>query len=214
MTATILQRVTRLATLLTELSGPLTRQDRRRWAAARTLAELGELTAQWLEGSVASQPGYYGPVDVDEQDAPGMTAVLVRLNRAGLVSNCSQAGHDGLDDAGAHWRQLAAVTGFAEQTTVDQLTTALTGTRYQTIVWPCASGMRNRGRGIVVTSADGRPVTRFGDQIGRYVIANEIYDGCHQDAIAAVCAALQVTLYDPQPGANDLWPTLAERWPA
>ena len=30
--------------------------DRRAWEAARTLADLGELTAQWLEGAIARSP--------------------------------------------------------------------------------------------------------------------------------------------------------------
>ncbi len=36
----------------------MSRTDRRAWKQARTLAELGELTARWLEGDIASQPGY------------------------------------------------------------------------------------------------------------------------------------------------------------
>lgn len=34
------------------------------WRQARSLPELGELTALWLEGAITSQPGYapgYGP---------------------------------------------------------------------------------------------------------------------------------------------------------
>ena len=48
----------------------MNRADRKLWAAARTLADLGELTARWLEGRIASQPGYaanYGP---DQRRSP------------------------------------------------------------------------------------------------------------------------------------------------
>ena len=42
------------------------------WRSARTLADLGELTARWLEGTVASVPGYCGPPDRgDEGAGPG-----------------------------------------------------------------------------------------------------------------------------------------------
>jgi len=43
----------------------MSRCDRRAWEQARTLLELGELVARWLEGDIASQPGYMpdcGPV--------------------------------------------------------------------------------------------------------------------------------------------------------
>ncbi len=95
---------------------PLTRRDRSLWAAARSLADLGELTALWLDGSIASQPGYYGPCDVDEDDAPGLTDTLILLNRAGYVTFGSQAGYDG-----APWQQLAAVEGLAAPHTYNWL---------------------------------------------------------------------------------------------
>jgi hypothetical protein len=47
----------RVRDLAGRLSGPLTREDRPRWQAARTRAYLCDLTAQWLEGRIASQPG-------------------------------------------------------------------------------------------------------------------------------------------------------------
>jgi hypothetical protein len=190
-------------------SGPLTRADRRRWAAARTLNDLAELTAQWLEGRIASQPGYYGRCDVDEDEAPGLTDTLIRLNRAGFLTDNSQAGYDGPGYDGRRWRQLAAVTGFGDQHTHDWLAAALTGTRYRILAWPCrTSAWRRSGAGVPVTTADGRPVTVFGAQLTPAVIAGELYDGCDDAAIAAVCAAWQITIYDPRAGANDLWPLL------
>src|SRR6266496_4268047 len=36
--------------------GEMDPEDAARWRAARTLADLGELTAQWLEGKIASIP--------------------------------------------------------------------------------------------------------------------------------------------------------------
>ncbi|GGZ19658.1 DUF6919 domain-containing protein [Streptomyces nitrosporeus] len=35
----------------------MSRADRRRWRSARTVADLGELMALWLEGEIASRPG-------------------------------------------------------------------------------------------------------------------------------------------------------------
>ncbi|MEV0005904.1 hypothetical protein AB0H28_26965 [Micromonospora sp. NPDC050980] len=191
--------------------GPLTRADRRRWAAARTLDDLAELTAQWLEGRIASQPGYYGRCDVDEDEAPGLTDTLTRLNRAGYLTDNSQAGYDGPGYDGRQWRQLAAVTGFGAQRTRDWLTASLAGTRYRILAWPCGtSACRHPGSGVPVTTVDDRPFTVFGAQLDRGTIAGELYDGCDDAAIDAVCAAWQITVYDPQPGANDLWPLLRD----
>ncbi len=62
-----------------------------RWRAARTLAGLGELTAEWLEGTIASIPTVvpgYGP---DEETA-ALIPVLAACNRAGYVTTVSQPG--------------------------------------------------------------------------------------------------------------------------
>jgi Domain of unknown function (DUF6919) len=40
--------------------GEMDPEDAARWRAARTLADLGELTAQWLEGKIASS-NWSGP---------------------------------------------------------------------------------------------------------------------------------------------------------
>lgn len=190
-------------------AGPLAAQDRPRWAAARTLAHLGELTAQWLEGRIASQPGYYGPVDVDEDDAPGLTATLAALNRAGYVTTGSQAGFIGPGYDGAHWTQLAAVTGFADPATCAWLREAMTGAGYQVLAWPCKDKPWHRpGKGVIVTAREGQRVTTFGTQLGSQTIVGEIYDGVGDEAIEAVCGALQVTIYDPLPGSNELWQVL------
>jgi hypothetical protein len=36
----------------------MSRADRRRWKSARTLADVGELTAPWLPGEISSLAGY------------------------------------------------------------------------------------------------------------------------------------------------------------
>jgi hypothetical protein len=189
---------------------PLTRHDRPLWAAARTLADLGELTALWLEGRIESQPGYYGRVDVDEDDAPGLTATLVALNRAGYLTNSSQAGFDGTGYDGAHWQQYAAVTGFASPDTLRWLQRAVAGTRFEIKSWGCKKGGAfTRTEALYVTFREGQPVTSFG-QVTDGVIAGEIYDGAGGAAIDAACTALQVTIYDPKPGPHELWPVLRE----
>lgn len=196
-------------------TGPLARSERHIWASARNLDDLGELTARWLTGELQSQPGYYGPVDVDEDDAPGLTDVLVGLNRSGFVTQNSQAGFDGAGYDGAHWRLRAAVVGFADDATVDRIENVLCGTRFDVVAHSrfgapthsLKTGWR-RQSGVVVTTREGRTFTEFGSQLSAADIAG-MYDGCSDEAIAAVCGAWQVTVYDPEFGPDDLWPTLA-----
>jgi hypothetical protein len=90
----------------------VTKADRAAWRSARTLADLGELTARWIEGRLASQPGYCGPCDIED---PALVPVLARLNRAGFVTAGSQPGNDGPGYGGAHREQRAAVDGFGSR---------------------------------------------------------------------------------------------------
>lgn len=181
--------------------GPLTRADRKLWAAAQTLDDLGELTAQWIEGKIESQPCYYGPVDVDE--APGLPEALIACNRAGYVTNSSQEGHDGPGHDGAHWRQLAAVTGLTTQDTYRRLHASLTPHGFVVVGHPVP---RRSGHATVVTWREATAWTRFGG-----VDRDDIefaYDECSAAAVAAAQAAWVVTVHDPQPGRNTLWPVL------
>ena len=70
------------------------RTDRKRWASARTPADVGELTAQWLEGRIASQPGYAPGCGPDPETAD-LTGVLAACNRAGFITDTSQPGESG-----------------------------------------------------------------------------------------------------------------------
>jgi len=63
-----------------------------RWHSARTLAGLGELTAQWLEGKIGYVPGY-GGAPPDEETEP-LIPVLAAANRAGFVTIVSQPGEE------------------------------------------------------------------------------------------------------------------------
>lgn len=82
--------------------------ERAQWAKARTLADLADLTAAWLEGAIGYQPGYYGgPADETKPLIPYLAA----MNRAGFLTESSQPATavrrgDELD-------QCAYVSGFA-----------------------------------------------------------------------------------------------------
>ncbi len=164
--------------------------DRARWAQAATLADVGELTAQWLEGDIASQPGYCGPVDTDEDLAPGMTATLIALNRAGMVTHQSQAG-------AAQYGQRAAVSGFATADCLDRIGTATAGDP------------------ALVVADLGEPDTARRAPVGWHHDEDDLadlwtgYGVCDPAAVAELADAVQVCIYDLEPGRNDrLWPAL------
>lgn len=103
----------------------MSRSDRKLWRSATTLAELGELTARWLEGDIRSRPGYQprcGP-DPETTETPGLVDVLAAANRAGYLTIGSQPGEpptEGWD--GQLWEQRAAVDGFAHDDMARRLT--------------------------------------------------------------------------------------------
>lgn len=87
-------------------------------ARARTLADLGELTARWLEGKIKSLPTVipgYGP----DEETTKLIPVLAAVNRAGYVTDFSQPG-----EAERRWTQRAAVSGFASAATFTALCAA------------------------------------------------------------------------------------------
>lgn len=186
--------------------------DRAAWGSARTLAELGELTARWLEGGLASQPGYCGPSDIED---PALVPMLAKLNRAGFMTTGSQIGEDGPGYDGAHWQQRATVEGFATQDVALEIIGTLAPTELVTISYGPSSLPRWRyryGHAMVVTRRGDHDYTRFGVQLPRRHIRDPWlgYGICHQDAVTALCNAWQVTVIDLEWGRPDvLWRVLA-----
>ena len=134
--------------------------DRRAWEAARTLADLGELTAQWLEGAIASQPAYTPGCGPDPETAP-LIPVLACCNRAGYVTNGSQPGEAGTGYDGAWWEQRAAVEGFASPAVAERIWEAAEPAGLTVIAHAPATLPRWRIRydqAVPVTRAPGAPL--------------------------------------------------------
>lgn len=180
----------------------------RPWRDAACLADLGELTARWLEGTVLEQPAYYGPVDVDEDMAPGLTAALIVANRAGLLTENSQAGVDQ-----PAWRQLAWVSGRATPGMVHYLASAAEGrddvevvafTRLPDHVCAGAATVRTEAELVVTWVSDGLPFTV--DSRQKQSDYHWLYEGLvRPSALAEFDEAVQVAVVDPVPGRNTLW---------
>ncbi len=182
-----------------EWTGPRTT-----WGKADSLADLTHLTEGWLRGDVREQPGYYGPVDVDEDDAPGITAALIAANRAGYLTHNSQAGYDGQGrgrSARSHFRQLAWVTGRARPDVAERLADAARAAGFN------AQFLDKASPPLPVTWVDGKPFT-----VDRYQSAAEFgrvnYPGVGRGARTELVAARPLAITDPVPGRNTLWPWL------
>jgi hypothetical protein len=159
----------------------MNRRDRAKWRTANSLADLGELTAQWCEGTITQTPGHLGPPDAETVPYLGL---LAALNRTGqVVTTNSQA-------AGSHaWPGLPEVTSwnawvvlFAERAWVDRHVGSLTDP------WLTVRAMPRRA---------------WRDEVSFY------RDRITPAATVDLLAARYIWICDPTPGRNDrLWPAL------
>ncbi|MFD4596759.1 DUF6919 domain-containing protein [Streptomyces sp. NPDC058464] len=180
------------------------RADRKQWAQAETLADLGQLMAAWLEGDMAWRAGAWPDLDPETNE---LVPVLARVNRAGFLTDDSQPASDETGADGRHWWQRAAVSGFV---TDEQMLDALTrvADSYQLTILIREAGARFPGPRVTVTRVDGEPYTRFGGHLTPEDLRH-IWQGLSEPAVAELVDAWQVTLVDPQFGRNDrLWTAL------
>jgi len=173
--------------------GRMSRKDRHAWASATSIADLGHLTACWLEGSIKHQPGY-----LDTKPAPEtrtLIPTLARLNRAGFLTTDSQPGHR---DAASE--QRAAVHGFiADQRLFARLRSAVNG----------AGLLVATGRQVAVTTVRGEEFTWFGGTIPQRDLEFLWGSTVGSSAFAELRRARQVAFIDPSYGDSDrLWQTL------
>jgi hypothetical protein len=188
--------------------------DRARRAAARSLADLGELTALWLEGKIMSQPGYCDP-DPDEEWGPfpetrALVPVLAAANRAGFLTSTSQPG-----GSVPGWTQRAAVSGFADNATLARLGAAFAEhPEIYAIITRAPRFLTRHRTASPVTRCGTRDCTSFGARLSQRFIRDSRtgYGECGREAVRAVCDAWQVTLIDTSWGRepSPLWTVLAE----
>ena len=186
-----------------------------RWHTARTLSDLGELTALWLERTIVCHPGY-GDWESDDpgpdQETAEIVGPLAKANRAGYVTDCSQPGCikvRGWD--GSWWDQRAAVTGYATIRVRDRLLTQVRGHELIVIDTPMAILPGQRYRNVTpVTWRNKEEHTWFGHRFGILDLLR-VYGSRSWRLNMRLAAARQITIIDPEPGRNDLlWPLLAQ----
>ena len=101
------------------------------WRNARTIEDLGEATARWIEGTLRFHPCYYGE-EVDAETTP-LIGVLAKCNRSGLVTTCSQPGFQS-DEEG--FAQRACLEGYASEQTAKRIATLGLFTSLLVLIYP------------------------------------------------------------------------------
>lgn len=197
------------------------------WRHARTLPELANLGADWLEGKNLFLPAYFG-ADPDPETRP-LIPTLAAVNRAGIFTDTSQPGHgpcEGYD--GRMWLQRAYVSGYTDIDTIHSLGAALAEHHDGITLWclPARQGPSNP-----VQDRDYFPVTIREDddtaETGAYEVMSvagltpnyrhvkELYGGdLNRAAIKTLQGAWHVTVSDNDYHDHDwLWTALAD-WAA
>jgi hypothetical protein len=177
------------------------------WSEARTLGDLGILTARWLEGDLAFNPGYGteespGP-DLDIED---VIPILGRFNRAGFVTDWSQQGEP-WEKGG--YAQRAHVSGYCDENRAMLIEiVALSADLISVLHSPgdrCASGQ------IPITLNEGFAYTWERTATSREFLQDVYGPACHPDAVESLASAWQFAILDPVWGRNDLlWDRIAD----
>ncbi|MEV6133095.1 hypothetical protein AB0M05_40955 [Streptomyces violaceusniger] len=165
--------------------------------------------ARWLEGEIASRPGYqprFGP----DQETAHLVPTLAALCRAGYVTTCSQPGFAGTGANGLWWEQRAAVELVV--TDADLLHRLADAAYAAGMVVRINDHRRDGGaqeQPVVVTTCDGEPMTAFGGRIGRADMAIQ-WSGLHPRLYAEVSTGTYVSIVAPEygPAGERLWSVL------
>ncbi|WP_459250072.1 DUF6919 domain-containing protein [Streptomyces youssoufiensis] len=178
----------------------MSRADRRRWRSARTTSDLGVLMALWLEGKIASRPGYQ-PRCGPEGETAHLVPTLAALCRAGYVTTCSQPGRAGTGADGLWWAQRAAV----ELVVTDAaLLHRLVGTAHAAglIVRVNDYGLDGgvQEQPVIVTTREGEPVTWVGGRIDRAEMALQ-WTGLDRDLYRTVSTGTYVSIIAAEYGS-------------
>lgn len=174
----------------------MTRQERKQWSNARTVAEARELTAQWLDGTITYHPGYTGG-GPDPETLP-LASTFAVLNRAGMLTANSQPG-----GTGNGWQDRSYVTGYAPTTVVAGLQRALK--RHAHVDTRAVRPNRwhkSISHPVVVGTAHGRTRLTLDHHMTRRNLDTEWGGLLHSTVINAIATQQQVTIY-----AHDFGPT-------
>jgi hypothetical protein len=175
--------------------------------SARNLADVGELTAQWLEGKHSPTLGCNGGVPDEETEL--LVPILAAANRTGFVTHQSQPGMP-LDEHGC--AQRANVSGYAGPETFARLMAAISDADLIVTAARALDDSEERQFGplFAVTLDEGEEFTWDGIALSRPILERD-YGDWHPAVVRELCAAWQVTIIDPVRGRNDVLWTVLEK---
>jgi Domain of unknown function (DUF6919) len=158
------------------------------WRDARTLADLGELTARWVEGKIPGHPcNGNAPTDPETHE---IAAYLARCNRAGLVTTFSQPGR-GHDAQGC--AQRAALEALTTEAVARRIGALTLYTSLVVFLWP--PGVSG-GCQVPITVDEFHPFAWLGassdDDDSEWLAS-----GISASAERALCRAWRVQVIDP-----------------
>lgn len=178
------------------------------WKDATSVADLGELTAQWLEGRIRRHPGTVGRGG-PEKETRHLVPVLAAANRAGYLTDGSQPGLPPQRGRKKRmFQQRAGVEGYiTNPTLLRRITAAAKSAQLTVITYPPGTGQQ---WGVPVTEVEGEPFTWFGNWFGIQDHIETGWQGVGEGAVRDLRTATYLTLIDPQWGRDTvLWPALA-----
>jgi hypothetical protein len=156
------------------------------WSEAKSLADLGEMTARWLLGLVPTHPCQEGPPDLETNK---IRRSLIRLNRSGWVTDFSQPAephHDGC-------AQRACVSGFCEEGLAKTIATLMLRTELIALPFPPSGG---GGYQIPITIDDYHPFTWHGSFDPQYAF-DSFTEILPHEALHALRGAWYIIVIDP-----------------
>jgi hypothetical protein len=177
----------------------MSRSDRRRWTAAASLANLGDLTAGWLVGDIASHPGDQPNYGRKATSLP-LIATLAACNRGGYLTEAWQVGADPRIDAhGQHWQKRAAVVGYVKDPVLVGRLVGEAGDAGLEVL--LTDGLDTAEAGTAVTFLNGESASRYGAYASPIELrATWSVIGGH--AISDLIAATRVTLTTKEWGTD------------
>lgn len=170
------------------------------WKAAQSMAELGELTAQFLECTSPYFPGDLAPATMNETTP--LVSSLAKMNRAGFVTVTSQPGYDGEGYDGSNWKQRAYVQGFASGHAARCLRRVTL--RSDIVAYAVDSPTNAAWMTVPATQCAGKRTL----VVGRPVAPDELdfNDACNATMMEVLRSAYYVCLFDPKWGRKGyLW---------
>lgn len=163
------------------------------WPDARTLEDLGELTARWLEGVEPHHPNYGAGPDTE---TTALVPELAALNRAGFVTDFSQPAEPLVDG----FSQRAAISGFCTEAVARRIAALGLSTDLIVIAFPPGG---EGGHYIPITISDYRPFTWAGRH--GFDELEHLAEACPQ-VVEDLRKAWRIDVLDPQWGRDRyLW---------